>query len=303
MLNIVKTKYIWFSLSGLLLIGSLVMLVLWGLRPSIEFTGGTLWEIDFTGTRPAANDLRSVVGAAISAQNSETTSEDVSLQTAGDNGFLIRSAALSNDVRQRLVADIEQRFGPMEERSFETIGPIIGSELQRRSYQAVVVVLLFIVAYITWAFRKLRGGAVASWKLGVAAVVALAHDIFITIGLFAWLGHSSGVEVGTMFVTALLTVLGFSVHDTIVVFDRFRERARTHPRESLPDQLNYSVNSTLVRSLNTSVTTLLTLTALYLFGGASTHYFVLTLMVGIVTGTYSSIFVASPLLIVMQRRK
>lgn len=306
MLNIAKTKYIWFTFSGALVLGSLVLLLTWGLKPSIDFTGGTLFEIEFA-SRPQAEDLRVVVVDAINTTQAgegeeATTTASVALQTFGDNGFIIRSNFISNDARKSVLTAMEEKFGKVEERSFETIGPVIGAELKQKSYVAIVVVLVFIITYISWAFRKVKTVAVSSWKMGVAAIVALAHDLLVIVGLFVLLGRFGGVEVGTMFVTALLTVLGFSVHDTIVVFDRLRERIQLGGAESFEEKVNQSVNSTLMRSINTSATTLFVLMALYLFGGASIQYFVLALIVGIVSGTYSSIFIASPLLLLSRRK-
>ena len=176
------------------------------------------------------------------------------------------------------------------------MGPIIGSELKRKSVWAIAIALFFIVSYISWAFRKVSY-PVESWKYGIAAILALAHDIILPLGVFSALGHFYGVEIDSLFLTAILTVLGFSVHDTIVVFDRIRENLFKHVQIDFEATVNKSVNETIMRSINTSLTTLLVLVALYLFGGESIRYFTLTLIIGITVGTYSSIFVASPLLV------
>jgi len=184
------------------------------------------------------------------------------------------------------------------EDSFESIGPTIGNELKRRSIYAVLSVLAAIILYIAWAFRKVSQ-PVASWKYGLAAVVALTHDVFIPVGIFTVLGRYFGVEIDILFVTAILTILGFSVHDTIVVFDRIRENlAHSRHRGTFEEIVNISVNETIRRSINTSLTAFLALLSIYLFGGESIKYFVLALMLGIIFGTYSSIFIASPILVV-----
>ncbi|MDP1709551.1 MAG: protein translocase subunit SecF [Candidatus Komeilibacteria bacterium] len=188
--------------------------------------------------------------------------------------------------------------GIVVEDQFESIGPTVGKELLRRSIYSILAVLSAIIIYIAWAFRKVSQ-PVSSWKYGVAAVIALTHDVVIPCGIFAVLGHFWGVEIDILFITALLTMLGFSVHDTIVVFDRTRENlARARHQGSFEETVNQSVNETIRRSINTSMTAFLALLAMYLFGGDSVKYFVLALMMGIIFGTYSSIFIASPLLVV-----
>ena len=190
----------------------------------------------------------------------------------------------------------------IEEKRFESIGPVIGEEMKQRAYSAVAMVLLLIILYIAFAFRKVSR-PVASWKYGVAAILALFHDVFIPTGIFAILGHYFGVEIDLLFVTGLLTILGFSVHDTIVVFDRIRENLRKGVAKNFENTVNISINQTIVRSINTSLTVFLTLLAIYIFGGASTKYFSLLLMMGIFFGTYSSIFVASALLVDWEKWK
>ena len=188
------------------------------------------------------------------------------------------------------------------EKRFESIGPVIGSELAEKSIKAIIIVLIGIVLYVGWVFRKVSR-PVSSWKYGLIALAALFHDIIITLGVFSILGHFYGVEVGMPFVVALLTILGYSVNDTIVVFDRTRENLLRSAWDDFEEVVNRSVNETLVRSLNTSLTTLVVLLAIYFFGGATIQYFVLALIVGIIAGTYSSIFIASPLLVSLARRK
>ena len=187
----------------------------------------------------------------------------------------------------------------MTEKSFSSVGPTIGNELKQKSYYAIALVLLAIVIYIAWAFRRVSR-PVASWKYGVAAIIALLHDVIIPTGVFSALGHFLGYEVDVLFVTALLTVLGFSVHDTIVVFDRIRENLLKR-EGSFEDIVNYSVNQTMTRSINTSATVMLVLLAVYFFGGESVRNFTLVLILGVFFGTYSSIFIASPILVVWHK--
>lgn len=306
MLNLSKTKYLWLTVSGILVIPSLVLLFVWGLRPSIDFTGGTLLEVAFTSARPDASEARTVVQEALTApavDGQSAGSMEVTLQTLGDNAFLLRTGFMSNDQRNAVLSALGQQYGEVREQSFETIGPVVGRELRQKSYTSMALVLVFIVLYIAWAFRKVSSSDISSWKMGLAAIVALVHDILLVVGVFVVLGHYYHVEVGTLFVTALLTILGFSVHDTIVVFDRLRERLRQGGSQTFAEKVNDSVNSTLARSINTSMTALFMLVALYLFGGQSIHHFALALIVGIISGTYSSIFVASPLLLVWAKNK
>ena len=187
-------------------------------------------------------------------------------------------------------------MAPAEEKQFDSVGPVVGQELKRRAYIAIGTVLFLIVIYIAFAFRKVSR-PVAPWKYGLAAIIALFHDIFIPTGIFSILGHYLGVEIDLLFVTGLLTILGFSVHDTIVVFDRIRENLRKGLGKNFEETVNISVNQTITRSINTSLTVFLTLLAIFIFGGASVKYFALLLMIGVFFGTYSSIFVASSLLV------
>ena len=204
--------------------------------------------------------------------------------------------AVHQNIINILATEAEKNKIQFEERRFSSIGPTIGAELKQKSVKAIIIVLLGISLYIAWAFRKVSQ-PISSWRYGVVTLIALFHDLVIPIGLFAYLGHFYGVEVGANFITALLVILGFSVHDTIVVFDRIRENLKRYSHLSFMPLVNQSIRETLVRSLNTSLTVLVTLSALYIFGGENLKYFVLALIVGIFSGTYSSVFIAAPLLI------
>ncbi|KKU07238.1 MAG: Protein translocase subunit SecF, partial [Candidatus Magasanikbacteria bacterium GW2011_GWA2_45_39] len=226
------------------------------------------------------------------------------IQQVGDKGLIIRTKNIDEPTHQKIVSALKGRISgdnAFTEKQFQTIGPSISAELKQKSYSAILLVLIAIVLYIAFAFRKVSR-PVSAWKYGVCAVLALTHDIFIPVGIFAALGHYKGVEIDTLFVTALLTILGFSVHDTIVVFDRIRENLLKYSKESFEQVVDRSVNQTMVRSISTSFTVLLVLLAVFFFGGATIKYFVLTLILGVIFGTYSSIFVASPLLVLWQRR-
>lgn len=282
------THRIWFFLlSALVVVSSVAALWVYGLRLSTEFTGGSLVEVTYV-ERPAPEGLSHALDGA--------GFEGYSLRQAGEHGYIVRSAALSADERAALPAII----APGTITQVTDIGPTIGAELRRKAVWAVGLVLLCILLFIAFAFRKVSQ-PISSWVYGAAAIVALVHNVIITTGFFALLGHIAGAELDTLFVTAILTVLGFSVHDTIVVFDRVRENLyRNHERgrkESFAEVAGRSLAQTFTRSINTSFTVLVTLAVLYVVGPASTKFFSLTLLVGIVAGTYSSIFLATPLLV------
>lgn len=289
MMQIIAKKNIWFSISGVLMLVSLTATMLWGLNLGIDFTGGSLLEVDFG---------KPVDSATIKAVMDQNNAKDSQVVSTKQNSYLIKSQTITEEQHQKIISGLKQ-YEPKEQR-FDSIGPSIGSELKQKSILAVVAVLLAIIGYIAYAFRK-ASYPVASWKYGVAAVIALFHDVFIPVGIFAFLGHYFGIQVDALFITALLTVLGFSVHDTIVVFDRIRENLPKMQDKTLSELVNFSVNETMIRSINTSLTVFLVLLAILLFGGASIKYFVLTLLIGIIFGTYSSIFIASPLLVLFYK--
>ncbi|MEK7160761.1 MAG: protein translocase subunit SecF, partial [Patescibacteria group bacterium] len=220
---------------------------------------------------------------------------DGALQPAGEKGLILRLKDLDETAHQQVLTSLAA-LGQVEEKRFDSVGPVIGEELKRRAYGAISLVLFLIIIYIAFAFRQVSR-PIASWKYGVAAIIALIHDVFIPTGIFSILGHYFGAEIDLLFVTGILTILGFSVHDTIVVFDRIRENLRKGVAKTFEETINISINQTLTRSINTSLTVFLALLAIFLFGGVSVKYFSLLLMIGVFFGTYSSIFVASPILI------
>ncbi|MBL8030018.1 MAG: protein translocase subunit SecF [Candidatus Doudnabacteria bacterium] len=293
MLNILKYYKLWFVVSGLILLFGIGSLSIYGLNLGIDFKGGTLTEIKFE--RPY--DLKAAESAVKSAELG-----NFQLQPADNNTLLIKTVSAEKEKHDLMLTKIREMAGDFTEQQFQSIGPLVGKELAKNAFYQLLLVSLGIVFYIAYAFRKVPK-PFTSWKFGLAAIIALLHDLVFVLGVFSLLGHFKGVEVDSMFVTALLTVLGFSVHDTIVVFDRIRENLKFYASQSIEFVVNHSIAQTIVRSLNTSLTVLFVLLALLLFGGETIRYFVLALFVGIIVGTYSSIFIASPALMIMQKKK
>ena len=290
-MNIIGQRKIFFTISAVLFLASIVALAILGLRLGIDFTGGSILEVEYSGVRPDAAVLRTRAdGAGLG---------ELLFSPTGEKGLFVRTVHISEEDHQKLLVLLKGNNdeNPLVEKRFDSIGPTIGRELKNRSVLAIFLVILLIVLYIAWAFRKVSK-PIPSWKYGVVTVVALLHDVMLPTGLVAVLGYFGGAEVDTLFVTALLTILGFSVHDTIVVFDRIRENLKgAKPKESFEETVNKSVNETMVRSINTSLTVILAMLAVFLFGGESVRYFSLILIAGVIFGTYSSIFIASPLLV------
>jgi len=286
-LQIIPKKTLFLTIAGSMAVAGIVALFLWQLRLGIDFTGGSLLEIVYTTPRPAVEVLKQKVESV--------GIKEYEVKLAGDHGAMFRFSAISEDTHQKILTEFKKEDENFIEKSFESIGPVIGEELKTKSIWALVVALLMIMAYITYAFRKVSY-PVASWKYGVSAILALLHDLIFVLGIFAILGHFAGIEVTSSFIPAFLTVLGFSVHDTIVIFDRIRENLLKY-RGQFEEIVNKSLNETIVRSINTSFTVLLVLLALYFLGGDTLKTFALALIFGIGVGTYSSIFVASPLLV------
>lgn len=293
MFNSLKYYKFWFTVSGLILIFGVVSLSMYGLKLGIDFKGGTLSEIKFE--KQFDQDK---VKTAIESQNIK----NFQLQAVEGNGLIIKTESMDKTAHDKLMSEITARVGEFKEIKFDSIGPVIGKELRTNAIYQLLLVSLGIVIYISYAFRKVPK-PVTSWRFGWSAVIALIHDLLFVLGVFSILGHFKGVEVDGMFVTALLTVLGFSVHDTIVVFDRIRENLKVYSNHGVEYVVNYSIGQTIVRSLNTSLTVLFVLLTLLLFGGETIRYFVLALFIGVIVGTYSSIFIASPVLVVWQNWK
>lgn len=294
-MNIIGHKYIFLTFSAILVLGSIFAIAFWGLRFGIDFTGGSLLEVEFSVKRPETVKIHEALAPL--------GLESVAIQPAGERGIILRFKHIDEELHQKIVQALNIASGEkgevLIEKRFDTIGPTIGAELKRSSILALVIASCGIVLYLAWAFRNVSK-PVSSWKYGLVAVtVAFLHDVPIPLGFFVVLGHFKGVEIDTLFITALLTILGFSVHDTIVVFDRIRENLRKlKTTEAYDITVNRSVNETMARSINTSLTVLLVLVSIFFFGGETTKFFALALIIGIVFGTYSSIFVASPLLVI-----
>ncbi|MBI4363770.1 MAG: protein translocase subunit SecF [Candidatus Doudnabacteria bacterium] len=291
MLDVIKNYKFWFILSGIILLAGIVSLIAFGLNAGIDFTGGTLSQVRFEKELPQAPAVKSELNSA---------GFEVTLQSAADKSMIIRTPPQEAEQHDKLLSVLNEKFGSVTEEQFTSIGPVIGKELRQNAAWQLLLVSLGIVLYIAYVFRRVSK-PVSSWKFGISAIIALLHDLLIVVGVFSILGYFLNVQVDSLFITALLTVLGFSVHDTIVVFDRIRENLRTMSGYDLGQIINDSVNQTLIRSINTSLTVLFVLLALLLFGGETIKYFVLALLIGIVAGTYSSIFIASPLLYVWHR--
>ncbi len=299
MLRIIQKRKFYYLFSGTLISISILSLSFWGLKYGIDFTGGSYLEVNFKYQRPAT--------AEVTSQLAPLNLGAITAQPVGDAGLILRFKDINEETHQKILTTLRQQFKPtdqknldeksvMTEQRFESIGPTIGQELKNRAIIAIILVLIFIILYIAYAFRKVSK-PLESWKYGVAAVISLAHDTIITVGAFSLLGHFKGVEVDSLFVTAVLTLLGFSVHDTIVVFDRIRENLFKYYSNNFEETVNKSVNDTLTRSINTSLTVLLVLLSIYFLGGASIKYFSLALIIGVIIGTYSSIFNASPIIV------
>lgn len=273
---------------------SLVSVFVFGLKQGIDLKGGTQWQFSVRNGQVNEQEIQSLL--------KEKSGSDVSVKRVDDGSFLVRLPDISEETHQTYAISLIQKFGEIDEKNFSSIGPAIGTELRKKALWAIVAVLFGISLYIAWAFRKVSK-PIKSWKYGVVTLVTLFHDVSIPTGLFAFLGYLKGIEIDTNFIVALLVVMGFSVHDTIVVFDRIRENILINRGKnfSLGDVINKSVKDTLVRSINTSLTLILVLIALLFFGPQSLFYFVLTILVGTIFGTYSSIFVASPLLYIWER--
>lgn len=332
---IVQSRKVWFAISGALIIASLIVIPINGLKLGLDFTGGTLLELQFDHpitSEEITNSVQRIEDDLVAAQSNEIMAEpaisdstdspsnpsltafeedrpeeinfgEPLIVSSGENRFIVRMKHISNESHDALLAGISQDLGTMEETRFTTIGPTIGATMKQKAIVALGMAILAIVLYIAFAFRRIPK-EVSAWRFGVTAIAALIHDVLITVGIFVVLGSLLGVEIDALFITALLTIMGFSVHDTIVTFDRIRENLYTQASgETFENVANRAVNETLARSINTSLSTLITVVMLFWFGAESIHYFLLALIIGLIAGTYSSVFVATPLLVVWHKRK
>jgi len=292
-LRIIKYRKVWFILSIILVICSVASLALFKLRFGIDFTGGSLMELQFAGQAPPAQEARQVL--------EKDGLTDFVVQPVGDDGLLMRLPHMDETGHQKILSAYKEKFGDAKELRFESIGPSVGDDLRKNALWSLTLVLLGICSYIAFAFRKVSK-PVASWKYGLITLIpAIFHDVLLPLGVFAILGHFLLVEINSAFIAAILTVLGFSVHDTIVVFDRIRENL-LKTSGTFEEIVERSVNETLARSINTSLTVFFPLLTIFLFGGETLKWFSLALIIGLIAGTYSSIFLCAPLLVVFQKR-
>jgi len=292
-MNIVGRRYLYFAISLIVIIPGIVGLVIWGLPLAVDFSGGSLVELKFeVGRLPSLDEVRQVY-----AQNGIPDAEP---RSSGSDSLIIRTPHLDDATNNKIVAALQtQTDHPITLVRFESVGPTVGREVTTRAASAVAIASLAIMLYIWYAFR----GVPKAYRYGVSAIIAMLHDVSVVFGVQAILSHFLGWEVDALFLTALLTVIGFSVHDSIVVFDRIRENASKHRRQSFESVVEMSVEQTLVRSINTQLTVFLTLLALAVFGGSTIRHFVVILMIGVASGTYSSIFNAAPILVVWENRE
>jgi len=292
MINIVKHRYLYFAISLIVILPGIAALMVWGLPAGIDFSGGSLLEIRFNSALPETEPvLDTLSGFGFS---------DAKIQTAGSDKLIIRTKVMDEGTLASVLTEIETEFkADIELDRFESVGPSIGKEVALRAAGAVGLAALGILLYITYAFR----GVKHAFRYGVAAILAMLHDVVLVLGVEAMLGHFLGWEADSLFLTALLTIIGFSVHDSIVVFDRIRENERIYRKKPYETIVNMSIVQTLARSINTQLTVMFTLLSLVIFGGSTIRHFVLILLIGVFSGTYSSIFNASPILVVWENKE
>lgn len=291
-MNIIKHKNWYFAFSLLIIIPGIVAMIMWGLNLSIDFTGGSRLTLAFES---------GVNQEKIEAVDNALKKEGIKVASVEKSNKLIfvRTSPMDQKQNNKFITSLSKNYKDIKEQEFETIGPVIGKETTINALKAVAIASFLIILYITWSFRQVPKPT-SSFRFGVCAIIALIHDVLVVLGVFAILGHFFSVEIDSLFVTAVLTVIGFSVHDTIVVFDRIRENLKKMGGEDFPKVANESIIQTIDRSLNTSLTVVLVLFTLLLFGGESIRWFVVALLIGVISGTYSSIFNASPLLVLWQ---
>lgn len=295
-LTIKNNQNILFILPAIVSVLAIIALALWGLKPGIDLAGGSMLQVSYP-ERPTVEAVNEVVAPL--------SYGEVRVQQSGEQGFLLRQKELTNDEKHALMEALGT-LGAVEEVQFNSVGPSIGSEIVRKSWWAIGLVSFSIILFIAFAFRHVSK-PIASWKYGVVAIITLVHDILIPAGLFAYLGHAHDAEVGVFFIVAILTTLGISINDTIVIFDRIRENLRIneekHTHQLFKDVVWKSIMQTMSRSINTSLTVVIMLVSLYILGPESTKDFSLILIVGMIAGTYSSVFLASPLLVFIEKRQ
>ncbi len=288
-----KYRKIYFVISGIIISAAFVCLVMFGLEPGIDFVGGSIMEVQYSGERPSIEEVKNALSGIDLGQ--------VTVQTAEEDRHIIRMKNISEELHQSVLEKIES-LSDIEELRFESVGPLVGKELKEKTSLMAVLAVFGILLYITLAFKGISKKPLPSWEYGLASILALGHDIFIPLGFFAYLGHLNVAQITIPVVTALLTVLGYSINNTVVVFDRIRENLIKDRRSSFEEVVNNSINQSFSRSMNTSLTTLLVLFAIFFFGGETLRYFSLAMIVGLIAGTYSSLLLA-PLMLVSWMKK
>jgi preprotein translocase subunit SecF len=292
-INFIKYNKFYLLFSGFFIVLGIFSLLIFGLKYSIDFTGGSILEIEYQNNRVSNQEIQNKL--------SDFNLGEITIQPTGEKGIILRAKELSPELHSQIL----QRLGEnqeLKEVRFETVGPVIGNEVRGKTKQAIIFSVIAILLYITIAFKKVSAGPVKSWQYGVAATIALCHDVFIVVGLFAIFGRFYFIEISLPIVVALVTVFGYSINDTVVIFDRIRENL-FKKNFSFDQAVNESLNQTLFRSINTSLTVEFCLLMLFFFGGETLKYFSLALILGVAFGTYSSIFIAPPILVWWNRRK
>lgn len=290
---------IMFAVSVIVLLASIGFLMAWGLDFGVDFTGGSILEVQFSGERPTPD----VVAVVLEKLTIPALQEHLVTPT-GDHEMIIRSGPLTEEEHQQVLRGLVAGFSEntITEVRFDSIGPAVGAELKQKSITAIFILLAAVLLYIAWMFRTLSR-SLSLWAMSAGTVLGLAHDIIIPMGLFAVLGHFAGVQITGIYVAAILTILGYTVSDKVVIYDRVRENILRGSKEPLPTLVHRSVMQTLVRSINNTLVVMLSSLAVFIFGGESIRYFALALLVGIGLGAYSSIFVASPILVWLSRKE
>jgi preprotein translocase subunit SecF len=291
MWDIVGKRYLWFAISLLIIVPGLLALIAFGFPLAIDFTGGSLLDLQFQGQAPQPADVKELYASLGYA--------DAQVQSTQNNGIQIRTQSMDDTQKEEIEAALRQQFGDFIELSFGTVSATIGGEVVARAAQTVLLAAFAIMLYLWFAFRQVPH----AFRYGVAAIIALLHDVLVTIGAAAIFGKIFGWQVDSLYLTALLTVIGFSVHDTIVVFDRIRENLIRMRGEPFDKVVNFSIIQTLNRSINTQLTVVFTLLALILFGGITIRHFVTIMLIGLLSGTFSSIFNAAQILVVWEYKE
>lgn len=293
---VINHRKIFYTISGLIIAASVFAISFWGINLGVDFVGGSILEINYTEEKTDKDSVVESIGSL-------GLEKDLSVRATGETGYIIRSTEITDQQKNQIVEVLGQQ-NPVEEVRFNTVGPTLGKELTSKGMVAFLVIVVLIILFVAYSFRHVSK-PVSSWKYGLVAIIAFIHDVLVPIGLFAFLGQFYGIEVDTLFIVAILVVLGYSINDTIVVFDRIRDNLSNIPEKKrkmrFEKVVGQSLKQVFARSINTSITTLLALLALFFFGGESTKWFALALVAGILAGTYSSIFFASPMLVTLSR--